>query len=496
MGGGHRIKSVAIIGAGASGAAAATAFAAEKYFDIIKVFERRHEAGGTWCICRIYDPVPRNFDLTPGGLPPAIDKPLEIPRGLPTTTPHSVQERFDLTPVYDGLTTNVPGIVMALSDRRYPYGPFVPHWIPRQYLSEYFSWHGVDKNLVLNTTVEDVSQILPAADSRDRWRLTLRKHSPVANLDEWWQEDFDAVIIANGHYSVPFVPEVQGLPEYIAKFPGRVTHSKVYRSPHALRGKRVLVVGNSASGHDVSEQLLASDLIPKPIYLSRRSSKPFDGDEPPKGIVWKPVISQYTADGTIVFEDGTRLAHYEIDAIIYSTGYKPSYPFWNAAANGRPLFSYEDERLVGNYQHAFFPDYPTLGVVGFPRALSFRSFEYQSIALARVFSGRAALPSVTEQRSWEAKRAAEARAKNEGFHKLTWDTGEILDYLEHLYRLAGLPTLAGKGRLPPTLDDDIRWAIEHIKKYPVKDPKNKHEVEGTGEWAVIEKMKKDSLWFI
>jgi hypothetical protein len=27
----------------------------------------------------------------------------------------------------------------------------------------------------------------------------------VGNFDEWWQEEFDAVIVANGHYAVPFV---------------------------------------------------------------------------------------------------------------------------------------------------------------------------------------------------------------------------------------------------------------------------------------------------
>jgi cation diffusion facilitator CzcD-associated flavoprotein CzcO len=63
-----RIRSVAIIGAGAAGkspflarsgevdgthvfvvgAITAAAFAAEKYFDRIQVFERRESAGGTW----------------------------------------------------------------------------------------------------------------------------------------------------------------------------------------------------------------------------------------------------------------------------------------------------------------------------------------------------------------------------------------------------------------------------------------------------------------
>ncbi len=90
---------------------------------------------------------------------------------------------------------------MSLCDRAFPYGQFVPHWIPKQYLAEYFSSHGQDGNLVLNTTVEDLTH-LPKTDG---WHLTLRKHDPTRAVDEWWQEEFDAVVLANGHYSVPYV---------------------------------------------------------------------------------------------------------------------------------------------------------------------------------------------------------------------------------------------------------------------------------------------------
>ena len=43
-----KIKAVAVIGAGASGAAAAAALKAEDRFNVIKVFERRETPGGTW----------------------------------------------------------------------------------------------------------------------------------------------------------------------------------------------------------------------------------------------------------------------------------------------------------------------------------------------------------------------------------------------------------------------------------------------------------------
>lgn len=42
------IKSVAVIGAGPSGAIAVDAFMQEKVFDVVRVFERQEMAGGCW----------------------------------------------------------------------------------------------------------------------------------------------------------------------------------------------------------------------------------------------------------------------------------------------------------------------------------------------------------------------------------------------------------------------------------------------------------------
>jgi cation diffusion facilitator CzcD-associated flavoprotein CzcO len=95
---------------------------------------------------------------------------------------------------------------MSFSDRPFPYGPFVPHWVPKQYIEDYFSWHKTDSHLVPNTTVEDVSRMPGINNShRERWKLTLRRFELARNVDIWWEETFDALIIANGHYSVPFV---------------------------------------------------------------------------------------------------------------------------------------------------------------------------------------------------------------------------------------------------------------------------------------------------
>ena len=95
---------------------------------------------------------------------------------------------------------------MSFSDKPFPYGPFVPHWVPKQYIENYFSLHRTDSCLVLNTTVEDVTRISSKDDDRqDRWRLILRRYEPTTHVDIWWEEEFDAIVLANGHYSVPVV---------------------------------------------------------------------------------------------------------------------------------------------------------------------------------------------------------------------------------------------------------------------------------------------------
>lgn len=136
----YKVKSVAVIGAGAAGrstlyrsltdvswlinigAACAAALKAEEYFETIKVFERRSGAGGTWCDttvrvrcsasavsnlpCRIYDPDPEPLPLSPGSLPPVLDPPIALPNGpFPQRLPRPKrQQRFEKTPIYDLLT--------------------------------------------------------------------------------------------------------------------------------------------------------------------------------------------------------------------------------------------------------------------------------------------------------------------------------------------------------------------------------------------------------
>lgn len=212
------------------------------------------------------------------------------------------------------------------------------------------------------------------------------------------------------------------------------------------------------------------------------------------------MIREYKAStNEIIFEDGTILTN--VDAVIYCTGYKPSFPFWNSTANGGPIYDYRNNRLVDFYQHTFSEAFPrTLGIVGLPRVITFRSFEYQAIALARLFSGRnhLSLPSLSEMKAWEAEREVLVKRERRKFHDILWDNGETVEWLRWLYTFAGLPVLEGKGRYPPVFDDETRWAYEHVRKYPVPGDGDKsngrdNAVEDEG-WVVL--YEKDSMHFV
>ncbi len=64
-------------------------------------------------------------------------------------------------------------------------------------------------------------------------------------------QEFDALLVCNGHYTEARWPEVAGQ----AAFPGRISHSHNYREPGSYAGQRVVCVGASASGTDISREI-------------------------------------------------------------------------------------------------------------------------------------------------------------------------------------------------------------------------------------------------
>ena len=122
--------------------------------------------------------------------------------------------------------------------------PFRHHTVIQEYIEGLVDRNGYPDLVEFNTTVELIRKT-----SHSRWELTLRREtcpalskpetqSPALQAkDYWYTESFDAVVIASGHYTVPYVPHVDGLAEFMKAWPGSIEHSKSFRGVEKYRGK-------------------------------------------------------------------------------------------------------------------------------------------------------------------------------------------------------------------------------------------------------------------
>lgn len=176
----------------------------------------------------------------------SADAPVAIPSELPLHAPTLSQHRFADSHVYPTLHTNVDASVMEYSREPIPavfsdesvnlHGPDTPfrhHTVICQYIEDLLNRHGYQDLVEYNTTVERAAK----DPSSGKWSLTLRRAGQPGGLDYWWSESFDALVVASGHYNVPFVPAIPGLKEFSARYPGGVLHTKQYRGPEQYRGK-------------------------------------------------------------------------------------------------------------------------------------------------------------------------------------------------------------------------------------------------------------------
>ncbi|KAJ5614478.1 hypothetical protein N7528_008132 [Penicillium herquei] len=446
-------KSVAVIGAGPSGAIAIDALMQEKAFDVVRVFERQEKAGGCW-VSREDEP-PRQLDFD-GMADRTTDAPLEIPSELPCRTPAVTQDRYTDSPVYPGLETNVDAGVMSYSqepiptirsqwsiDRHGPETPFRHHTVIRQYIEDLITKKGYTDLVEYNTTVERAVK-----DAKtQKWVLTIRRRE-IQNgkpSDYWWVETFDALVVASGHYAVPYIPAIPGLKEFAARYPLSVEHTKHYRGPETYRGKKVITVGASVSAADTAVSLIDSAQTPI-LAVVRGRYNVFFGDEAfkhPK-IQRRAPISHITSDDrTMHFEDGTSVSG--VDHIIFGTGFTWTLPFL-------PDVPTRNNRVPDLYQHIFYRHDPSLVFLGAVGAgLTFKVFEWQAVAAA-------------QQENWETDRIAK---KGDG-PAFTVVNPDFRAYFEDLRRIAGEPREGMPGRRLPPFEqkwvDDFDAGHERRKK--------------------------------
>lgn len=188
-------KTVAVIGGGVSGLAAAKAF--DERGHRVLGLERSHDFGGVW----------------------------ELSRSYPDVQTQSPKDLYRFT-----------DLAMPDAYPEWPKGPQV-----HAYLHAYAKKHNLARLFRLNTNVVSMDR---RKDGQPGWTLTLEAAGRT------WTEDVDFVAICTGQFSDKNIISHPGQEDFEATG-GAVMHSSEYTDPELARGKHVVVLGGSKSATDL-----------------------------------------------------------------------------------------------------------------------------------------------------------------------------------------------------------------------------------------------------
>uniref|UniRef100_A0A1J3CZB7 Flavin-containing monooxygenase n=1 Tax=Noccaea caerulescens TaxID=107243 RepID=A0A1J3CZB7_NOCCA len=339
-------------GAGAAGLVAARELRRECHSVVL--FEREKQVGGLWVYTPLAESDPISLDPT-------------------RSIVHSS--------LYSSLRTNLPRECMGFSDfpfvprpgdesrdpRRYP-----SHREVLMYLQDFAREYKIEEMIRFET---EVVRVEPAAENGRRWRV--QSVTSGCLTDEF----FDAVVVCNGHFTEPRLAHIHG----IDSWPGKQIHSHNYRVPDPFKDQVVVVIGNYASGADISRDIAS---VAKEVHIASRTIAS-DIYEKLPGLtnLWlHSMIESSHENGSVVFQNGKVVY---ADTIVHCTGYKYFFPFLDT--NG--YVNIDDNRVGPLYKHVFPPALaPGLSFIGLPwNALQCFMFEIQSKWVAAVLSGRVML---------------------------------------------------------------------------------------------------------
>lgn len=353
-------KRICIIGAGPGGLAALKVISESTYFKSGKwsviAYETREKVGGIW-------------------LPaPSVVGPDNVP----------------MTPLYDSLTTNLPHPIMAYTSYSFPPETplFPPAHVVQTYLESYAACFNLMSLIKFNTTVLD------ARWESAQWTVT---------LSDGGHFKYDHLIVANGHYHLPRIPEVPGLADWVKN--GRASHSAWYRKPDYL-GDKILVVGGGPSGQDIAAEMCTVSSVVVHSVTAPGAMMNNTGN-----LIRRGRLAELKANGQVVFDDGT--TENNIDYCILATGFHMHFPFLEKASmiynkippDFPPLPSGE---LFNSTYHVFplakylFPlqaQYPisSIAFMGLIiRVAPFPLMEAQAYTIVRAFSDPSSLDPIAE----------------------------------------------------------------------------------------------------
>jgi cation diffusion facilitator CzcD-associated flavoprotein CzcO len=222
---------------------------AEQAFPNVVVFEQRATVGGMW-------------NYTSNNLFPSTNN----------QNPVHGEDCPTISPLHDSLEANIPKTLMRFSDLPFPEAD--PLFPSRMQIQEYVrtAAEGMKHLIRFQTRVQEI-RLRPGSTSRQG---SLTESWIVRSLDllssQEAVETFDVVVVASGHYEEPSIPSIPGFSSWIEQDSTSIAHAKFYHRPEELAGKKVLIVGNYASGTDIAGQVLLH--CKRPLLVSRRTPQP------------------------------------------------------------------------------------------------------------------------------------------------------------------------------------------------------------------------------
>ena len=446
-------RTVAVIGAGISGVSAAAYLLKEGLS--VTVFERSSVGGGIWHFDERIPADPSypnqrpslgDYQVSQRGEFGSPTPPPEPSTGCYPDSDPDIELRFAPPgPCYAGLKNNIPTSVLVSSLGPWPEGTEqkISQDLAERYIQGLATLHGVTAVTRVHTRVDE----LKASPDGRGWEVrtvSLEKRHGAARLRErLWH--FDLVVIATGHYCTPRIPSFAGLKEWKAAFPDRIIHSKQYRRPHRFQGQNVLIIGAGVSSSDICRELVGvahkvyqsvrGGAYDTPIHMLPESTirvGPIEEFQPVGRCNEDNLLPHQHIPGQILLQDGQILQ--DIHAIVLATGYITSYPFLSHLhsddtaldeADHNMLITSEGEMVHNLHKDIFYIPNPTLAFMGVPyHAATFTLFGFQAQVLARVFSGKARLPSRAEM-VHEYKKKVDEKGRGRPFHSLAGPGAEV-----------------------------------------------------------------------
>ena len=299
--------------------------------------------------------------------------------------------------MYRYLWTNGPKECLEFGDYSFEehFGKPIPSFPPYAVLNNYILGRAeksdVRKYIRFNTAVRDVRYCEASG------KFTVR--STDLNEQANHEEEFDHVIVAIGHFSVPNVPSFEG----IDRFPGRVLHGHDFRDALEFKGKRLLIVGASYSAEDIALQNLKYGAAS--VTCTYRTGAM--GFKWPEGIEELPLVTKFEGS-TAHFGDGSTR---EIDAVILCTGYQHHFPFMEDSLR---LRTHNRMWTPNLYKGVVWMDNTKLAYLGMQdQYYTFSMFDAQAWYVRDAILGRIALPSREEMEKDSAELAGTGRGAPE-----------------------------------------------------------------------------------